>query len=169
MPEIGRYNQYYALKDDPEPNNNIVYRAKCDGREFKEWERTYITTADIEGSEPLPSPPFPSPRAMPIAGKFQFADLKVEYGTEATLWTGHPDEIYGKNFKLDGTGFYIYSGQNQMFIDEDEIMATYNKETIFQITEELTKLKNLIAGQATIAGLTIKPQVVNGRNLIIIY
>lgn len=153
--------------DDPDPYANIVYRAKWDG-EFVEWVPTGLPSVVIQQMD-LPSPPFPTNKAMPIAGHFQFADLKLEYGEEATLWSGHPDEIYGKNLKLDDTGFFIYSGQNQMFIDEDEIIATYNKEVIFQITEELTKLKNLIADRAVIAGLSIKPQKINGRKLVIIY
>lgn len=85
-------------------------------------------------------------------GYFEFADLKVEWNSTATRWNRYQGEIYSKNFKLDENGFEISSGKNVMFIDEDEITASYNNINIFGINEDLCFTRRFKAEQEIALG-----------------
>lgn len=141
---------------------------------FVEWEDTGFTTQYIY-DHPYQSPPYPTPYGVPFTGSFEFADLKVEYNNIASGWSPYPGEIYGKNFKVDERGLTIAAGKNTMFIDEDEIRATYddgseNGLEIFKITENLTKFNVLEVEKSMIIGtFTHETKVINGKTHYLFY
>lgn len=128
--------------------NNKCFRAKYNEEEFAEWEDTGLTATWVsQNIMPVINTPF-----VPPKGYFEFADLKVEWNSTATRWNRYQGEIYSKNFKLDENGFEISSGKNVMFIDEDEITASYNNINIFGINEDLCFTRRFKAEQEMALG-----------------
>lgn len=145
-----------------------VKRAKYNDTEFVEWEELYFPTQIIIDN-PQPTPPYPSQYAMLLSGNYIIADLKLEYGRSSSMWTNHPEEMYGKNFKFDTNGFTIKSAQNQMFIDEDEINATYNGVSVFSIFKNEASFERVKTNTANIAQIEIVNQTINGDSVTIEY
>lgn len=156
---IAFYGGFALLASDSEPTpqkglywldttNNKCFRAKYNEEEFAEWEDTGLTATWVsQNIMPVINTPF-----VPPKGYFEFADLKVEWNSTATRWNRYQGEIYSKNFKLDENGFEISSGKNVMFIDEDEITASYNNINIFGINEDLCFTRRFKAEQEMALG-----------------
>ena len=73
-----------------------------------------------------------------LIGNIIVGDVKIEYGKIATEWSGNINEVYGKNYKLDDTGFEVRSGNYKMYIDEDEITGYYQNQRVFQLNKYVT-------------------------------
>ena len=145
------------------PTTNVVKRAKYDGTYFIEWVDTNTTL------ESLPCPPFPTNVQVPMKGYFEIADLKIEYNNTKTRWAQYEGENYSKNYKWDERGMYIESGQNIMYIDEDEILATYKSNAIFFIKEDLSYLKYLQTEKIQIGNYFLEEKNINNKNILCLY
>lgn len=147
---------------------NLVKRAKYTDTTFVEWETLDIPSSLLPTGSSLGVPMFDY--IVPIKGFFEIADLKLEYNTMCTQWTQFPGEVYGKNYKMDEKGFWIQSNQNTMFIDEDEILATYKGINIFQINKDLAYFYKIQATESIEVGnYFLKTQQINSKNMLLLY
>ena len=147
---------------------NLVKRAKYNNTDFVEWETLDIPSSMLPSGASLGVPMFDY--IVPIKGFFEIADLKLEYNTMCTQWTQFPGEVYGKNYKMDEKGFWIQSNQNTMFIDEDEILATYKGINIFQINKDLACFYKIQATESIEVGnYFLKTQQINSKNMLLLY
>lgn len=146
----------------------LVKRAKYNDTGFVEWETLPISSTQLPTGASLGVPMFDY--IVPISGFFEIADLKLEYNSVGTLWTQFPGEVYGKNYKMDEKGFSINSGANTMFIDEDEIMATYKNINIFQINKDLAYFNKVKVNESLEIGMFIlKEQIIKNEKMILFY
>ena len=147
---------------------NLVKRAKYTDTTFVEWETLDIPSSLLPTGSSLGVPMFDY--IVPIKGFFEIADLKLEYNTMCTQWTQFPGEVYGKNYKMDEKGFWIQANQNTMFIDEDEILATYKGINIFQINKDLAYFYKIQATESIEVGnYFLKTQQINSKNMLLLY
>lgn len=147
---------------------NLVKRAKYNNTDFVEWETLDIPSSMLPSGASLGVPMFDY--IVPIKGFFEIADLKLEYNTMCTQWTQFPGEVYGKNYKMDEKGFWIQANQNTMFIDEDEILATYKGINIFQINKDLAYFYKIQATESIeIGNYFLKTQQINSKNMLLFY
>ena len=147
---------------------NLVKRAKYNNTDFVEWETLDIPSSMLPSGASLGVPMFDY--IVPIKGFFEIADLKLEYNTMCTQWTQFPGEVYGKNYKMDEKGFWIQSNQNTMFIDEDEILATYKGINIFQINKDLAYFYKIQTTESIEVGnYFLKTQQINSKNMLLLY
>lgn len=147
---------------------NLVKRAKYDGTTFVEWETLDIPSSLLPTGASLGVELFDY--IVPIKGFVEIADLKLEYNTMCTQWTQFPGEVYGKNYKMDEKGFWIQANQNTMFIDEDEILATYKGINIFQINKDLAYFYKIQATESIeIGNYFLKTQQINSKNMLLLY
>lgn len=147
---------------------NLVKRAKYDGTTFVEWKTLDIPSSLLPTGASLGVELFDY--IVPIKGFVEIADLKLEYNTMCTQWTQFPGEVYGKNYKMDEKGFWIQSNQNTMFIDEDEILATYKGINIFQINKDLAYFYKIQATESIeIGNYFLKTQQINSKNMLLLY
>ena len=147
---------------------NLVKRAKYTDTTFVEWETLDIPSSLLPTGSSLGVPMFDY--IVPIKGFFEIADLKLEYNAICTKWTQFPGEVYGKNYKMDEKGFWIQSNQNTMFIDEDEILATYKGINIFQINKDLAYFYKIQATESIeIGNYFLKTQQINSKNMLLLY
>lgn len=179
-PIITMYPSFYLEPSDTAPvparnkywlkTNDNAYRSKYDkDGNFIEWEDTGITTQHVL-TNPYPVPPFPTEYGVPLMGYYEFADLKTEFNDTATAWCPHSSEIYGKNFKVDEKGLEISAGQNTMFIDEDEIVAKFNDQPIFQISGDMTWFKKMVLiEKMKIGNFVQETRLINGTEYFLLY
>lgn len=147
---------------------NLVKRAKYNDTTFVEWETLDIPSSLLPTSASLGVELFDY--IVPIKGFVEIADLKLEYNTMCTQWTQFPGEVYGKNYKMDEKGFWIQANQNTMFIDEDEILATYKGINIFQINKDLAYFYKIQATESIeIGNYFLKTQQINSKNMLLLY
>lgn len=147
---------------------NLVKRAKYDGTTFVEWETLDIPSSLLPTGASLGVELFDY--IVPIKGFVEIADLKLEYNTMCTQWTQFPGEVYGKKYKMDEKGFWIQANQNTMFIDEDEILATYKGINIFQINKDLAYFYKIQATESIeIGNYFLKTQQINSKNMLLLY
>ena len=147
---------------------NLVKRAKYNNTDFVEWETLDIPSSMLPSGASLGVPMFDY--IVPIKGFFEIADLKLEYNAICTKWTQFPGEVYGKNYKMDEKGFWIQANQNTMFIDEDEILATYKGINIFQINKDLAYFYKIQATESIeIGNYFLKTQQINSKNMLLLY
>lgn len=135
---------------------------------FEEWEIIPIPSSMLPTGEIIALPQIPY--IVPLQGFFEVLDLKLEYNVIATNWTQYPGEVYTKNYKMDERGFSIESRQNIMFIDEDEILATYKGLNIFQINKDLAYFKKIEVDESiNIGDFTLKQQTINSKKFLLLY
>lgn len=135
---------------------------------FEEWETIPIPSSMLPTGDIIALPQIPY--IVPLQGFFEVLDLKLEYNVVATNWTQYPGEVYTKNYKMDERGFSIESGQNIMFIDEDEILATYKGLNIFQINKDLAYFKKIEVDESiNIGDFTLKQQTINSKKFLLLY
>lgn len=147
---------------------NLVKRAKYNDTTFVEWETLDIPSSLLPTGASLGVELFDY--IVPIKGFIEIADLKLEYNTMCTQWTQFPGEVYGKNYKMDEKGFWIQANQNTMFIDEDEILATYKGINIFQINKDLAYFYKIQATESIeIGNYFLKTQQINSKNMLLLY
>lgn len=147
---------------------NLVKRAKYNDTTFVEWETLDIPSSLLPTGASLGVELFDY--IVPIKGFVEIADLKLEYNTMCTQWTQFPEEVYGKNYKMDEKGFWIQANQNTMFIDEDEILATYKGINIFQINKDLAYFYKIQATESIeIGNYFLKTQQINSKNMLLLY
>lgn len=147
---------------------NLVKRAKYNDTTFVEWETLDIPSSLLPTGASLSVELFDY--IVPIKGFVEIADLKLEYNTMCTQWTQFPGEVYGKNYKMDEKGFWIQANQNTMFIDEDEILATYKGINIFQINKDLAYFYKIQATESIeIGNYFLKTQQINSKNMLLLY
>lgn len=147
---------------------NLVKRAKYNDTTFVEWETLDIPSSLLPTGASLGVELFDY--IVPIKGFVEIADLKLEYNTMCTQWTQFPGEVYGKNYKMDEKGFWIQANQNTMFIDEDEILATYKGINIFQINKDLAYFYKIQATESIEVGnYFLKTQQINSKNMLLLY
>lgn len=147
---------------------NLVKRAKYNDTTFVEWETLDIPSSLLLTGASLGVELFDY--IVPIKGFVEIADLKLEYNTMCTQWTQFPGEVYGKNYKMDEKGFWIQANQNTMFIDEDEILATYKGINIFQINKDLAYFYKIQATESIeIGNYFLKTQQINSKNMLLLY
>lgn len=147
---------------------NLVKRAKYNDTTFVEWETLDIPSSLLPTGASLGVELFDY--IVPIKGFVEIADLKLEYNTMCTQWTQFPGEVYGKNYKMDEKGFWIQANQNTMFIDEDEILATYKGINIFQINKDLAYFYKIQATESIeIGNYFLKTQQINSKNMLLLY
>lgn len=147
---------------------NLVKRAKYNDTTFVEWETLDIPSSLLPTGASLGVELFDY--IVPIKGFVEIADLKLEYNTMCTQWTQFPGEVYGKNYKMDEKGFWIQANQNTMFIDEDEILATYKGINIFQINKDLAYFYKIQATDSIEVGnYFLKTQQINSKNMLLLY
>jgi len=147
---------------------NLVKRAKYNNTNFVEWETLDIPSSMLPSGASLGVPMFDY--IVPIKGFFEIADLKLEYNAICTKWTQFPGEVYSKNYKMDEKGFWIQSQQNTMYIDEDEILATYKGINIFQINKDLAYFYKVKAKESVqIGDYFLKEQQINNKNMLLFY
>lgn len=147
---------------------NLVKRAKYNNTTFVEWETLDIPSSLLPTGASLGVELFDY--IVPIKGFVEIADLKLEYNTICTQWTQFPGEVYGKNYKMDEKGFWIQANQNTMFIDEDEILATYKGINIFQINKDLAYFYKIQATKSIeIGNYFLKTQQINSKNMLLLY
>lgn len=156
---------YYWLD---QAEGGYAWRTKYNGDEFVGWKKTDVTTAYVL-TNTVPSPPFPTIYQVRPTGYFEIADLKAEWNNVCTQWSRFDGEVYGKNYKMDEKGFRISSNKNEMFIDEDEIIATYGDEKIFKISEDETYLKKIKTKEINIGDYVLKTQNIKNTEHLIIY
>lgn len=168
---------WYDLHTDSS-EQDTVKRAKYLNNQFMEWETldNSILTYYDETLQKYTLPPKSAigvlaPGYMiPLAGFYEVSDFKLEYNNIATLWTQYPGEVYAKNYKMDEDGFSIESGNNKMFIDEDEILATYKGLNIFQINKDLAYFNKVKINESLEIGIFIfKQQLINNENMLLLY
>ena len=147
---------------------NLVKRAKYNDTTFVEWETLDIPSSLLPTGASLGVELFDY--IIPIKGFVEIADLKLEYNTMCTQWTQFPGEVYGKNYKMDEKGFWIQANQNTMFIDEDEILATYKGINIFQINKDLAYFYKIQATESIeIGNYFLKTQQIDSKNMLLLY
>ncbi len=147
---------------------NLVKRAKYNDTTFVEWETLDIPSSLLPTGASLGVELFDY--IVPIKGFVEIADLKLEYNAMCTQWTQFPGEVYGKNYKMDEKGFWIQANQNTMFIDEDEILATYKGINIFQINKDLAYFYKIQATESIeIGNYFLKTQQINSKNMLLLY
>lgn len=147
---------------------NLVKRAKYNDTTFVAWETLDIPSSLLPTGASLGVELFDY--IVPIKGFVEIADLKLEYNTMCTQWTQFPGEVYGKNYKMDEKGFWIQANQNTMFIDEDEILATYKGINIFQINKDLAYFYKIQATESIEVGnYFLKTQQINSKNMLLLY
>lgn len=147
---------------------NLVKRAKYNDTTFVEWETLDIPSSLLPTGASLGVELFDY--IVPIKGFVEIADLKLEYNTMCTQWTQFPGEVYGKNYKMDEKGFWIQANQNTMFIDEDEILATYKGINIFQINKDLAYFYKIQATESIEVGnYFLKTQQIDSKNMLLLY
>lgn len=147
---------------------NLVKRAKYNNTTFVGWETLDIPSSLLPTGASLGVELFDY--IVPIKGFVEIADLKLEYNTMCTQWTQFPGEVYGKNYKMDEKGFWIQANQNTMFIDEDEILATYKGINIFQINKDLAYFYKIQATESIEVGnYFLKTQQINSKNMLLLY
>lgn len=147
---------------------NLVKRAKYNDTTFVEWETLDIPSSLLLTGASLGVELFDY--IVPIKGFVEIADLKLEYNTICTQWTQFPGEVYGKNYKMDEKGFWIQANQNTMFIDENEILATYKGINIFQINKDLAYFYKIQATESIeIGNYFLKTQQINSKNMLLLY
>ena len=147
---------------------NLVKRAKYNDTTFVDWETLDIPSSLLPTGASLGVELFDY--IVPIKGFIEIADLKLEYNTMCTQWTQFPGEVYGKNYKMDEKGFWIQANQNTMFIDEDEILATYKGINIFQINKDLAYFYKIQATESIeIGNYFLKTQQINSKNMLLLY
>lgn len=147
---------------------NLVKRAKYNDTTFVEWETLDIPSSLLPTGASLGVELFDY--IVPIKGFVEIADLKLEYNTMCTQWTQFFGEVYGKNYKMDEKGFWIQANQNTMFIDEDEILATYKGINIFQINKDLAYFYKIQATESIEVGnYFLKTQQINSKNMLLLY
>ncbi len=148
--------------------SGLVKRAKYNNTGFVEWETLDILSSQLPTGATIGVDNFEY--IVPIKGFFEVADLKLEYNRMSTQWSQFPGEVYGKNYKMDEKGFWIQSNQNVMFIDEDEILATYKGTNIFQINKDLAyfyKIQTLESMQ--IGQYLFAQQKINNEDMLLLY
>ena len=157
---------------------DTVKRAKYLNNQFMGWEtlsNTILTYYDPTLKKytlpPKSSLGVAAPGYMiPLSGFYEIADFKLEYNTIATLWTQYPGEVYAKNYKMDEDGFSIESGDNKMFIDEDEILASYKGLNIFQINKDYAYFNKVQVNESIEIGVFIlKEQIIKDENMLLLY
>lgn len=149
-------------------NTDIVKRAKYNGTEFVEWETTPISSSLLPTGASMGVQQVDY--IVPIMGFYEVADVKLEYNTIATKWTSYQGEIYSKNFKADERGFSIQSGENEMLIDENEILATWRGANIFFINQDMAFFKRLeVEEEVKIAEYTLARKVINSKAHLVLY
>lgn len=111
---------------------------------------------------------FPIIYNIPPIGSFDISDIKVEYSSIPTRWTQHPSEVYGKKFYMDESGFNITTGQNNMNIDEDSILATYGDTTVFGISGDKTILNIAKLNEIQIDQFVLNTQTINSTKYLIL-
>lgn len=140
-----------------------AWRTKYDGDTFVEWAQTDISTQYVIEHQVDPSV-FPSPLQVRPTGHFEISDLKLQWNSIATSWNRYSGEIYGKSYKMDERGFSIISGVNEMFIDEDEIVATNRIEVVFRIKGDETYLPYILTKRINFGeNYTIQETNINGE------
>ena len=169
--------QVYTGDTEPTPyrglcwNNqttNLVKRAKYANNQFIEWETLAIPSNALPTGSTIGVPLFDY--LVPLSGYYEVADVKLEYNTIASAWSKYPGEVYGKNYKMDEKGFSIESGQNQMFIDEDEIVARYKSIDIFQINKDMARFNKIYSNESLqIKSFIFKEQVINNLEYLLFY
>ena len=169
--------QVYTGDTEPTPyrglcwNNqttNLVKRAKYANNQFIEWETLAIPSNALPTGSTIGVPLFDY--LVPLSGYYEVADVKLEYNTIASAWSKYPGEVYGKNYKMDEKGFSIESGQNQMFIDEDEIVARYKAIDIFQINKDMARFNKIYSNESLqIKSFIFKEQVINNLEYLLFY
>ncbi len=179
FPTFTFYPAFNVYTGDTEPtpvkglywNNqttDLVKRAKYNDTEFVEWETLPIPSSLLPTGALIGLPQLPY--IVPLQGFYQVADIKLEYNRVATNWTQYPGETYGKRFKMDENGFSIESGQNIMYIDEDEILATYKEMMVFQIDKDKGHFKKAeIEDGITIGGYSFEHQIINNTDTLLLY
>ena len=149
-------------------DTDIVKRAKYNGTEFVEWETTPISSSLLPTGASMGVQQVTY--IVPIMGFFEVSDIKLEYNTIATKWTSYQGEIYSKNFKADERGFSIQSGENEMLIDENEILATWRGANIFFINQDMAFFKRLeVEEEVKIAEYTLARKVINSKIHLVLY
>lgn len=123
--------------------SGYAWRTKYDGDTFVEWVQTDISTLYVINHQVDPTV-FPSSLQVRPTGHFEVADLKLQWNSIATAWNRYNGEVYGKSYKMDEKGFSIISGLNEMFIDEDEIVATNKVNVVFRIKGDETYLPYIL-------------------------
>ena len=111
-----------------------------------------------------------STNSSAITGQIDISDIKLEYDSVSTIWTQNVGETYSKQYKMDEKGFTIESGQNQMFIDEDEIVAKYKTIDIFQINKDMARFNKIYSNESLqIKSFIFKEQVINNLEYLLFY
>ena len=147
---------------------DLVKRAKYNDTGFVEWETLPISSSLLPSGAELGLPQIPY--IVPLQGFYEVADIKLQYNTVATPWTQYPGEVYGKNYKMDEDGFSVQSGQNVMYIDEDEILAQYKGLNIFGINgDKFFGKKMELEESIKIGDYFLKQQLINGKNMLLLY
>lgn len=147
---------------------DLVKRAKYNDTGFVEWETLPISSSVLPTGTVIGLPQLPY--IVPVSGYYEVADIRLEYNSIATSWTQYPGEVYGKRYKMDESGFSIESGQNVMYIDEDEILATYKDTMIFQIDRDKGHFKKAEIEQGmTIGDYYFEQQPINDINMLLLY
>lgn len=179
FPTFTFYPAFNVYTGDTEPtpqkglywNNqttDLVKRAKYNDTGFVEWETLPISSSVLPTGAIIGLPQLSY--IVPLMGYYEVADIKLEYNTIATSWTQYPGEVYGKRYKMDENGFSIESGQNVMYVDEDEILATYKDVNIFQINKDKGYFKKVeVANGISIGNYFFEQQLVNGKNMLLLY
>ena len=95
-------------------------------------------------------------------------DIKVEYGA-STDWAPRQDENYSITHRMDANGYTIMKGDNQLFLDEDELTGYFRDNKMFYINknEVYSQISRCI--EQNINGLITKRTVVNNRRIYIRY
>lgn len=179
FPTFTFYPGFFVYTGDTEPtpqkglywNNqttDLVKRAKYNDTGFVEWETIPISSSLLPSGSEIGLPQIPY--IVPLQGFYEVADIKLQYNTIATPWTQYPGEVYGKNYKMDEDGFSVQSGQNVMYIDEDEILAQYKGLNIFGINGDKFFGKKIeLEESVKIGEYFLKQQLINGKNMLLLY
>lgn len=147
---------------------DLVKRAKYDDTGFVEWETLPISSSVLPPGSVIGLPQLSY--IVPLSGYYEAADIKLEYNSIATSWTQYPGEVYGKRYKMDENGFSIESGQNVMYVDEDEILATYKEGNVFSINKDKAYFKKVeVADGIQIGDYSFEQQPVNDINMLLLY
>lgn len=95
-------------------------------------------------------------------------DIKVEYGV-ATDWSPRQDENYSITHRMDANGYTIMKGDNQLFLDEDEMTGYFRDNKMFYINknEVYSQISKCI--EQNINGLITKRTIVNNKKIYIRY
>lgn len=70
---------------------------------------------------------------------------------------------------MDERGFSIIVGQNVMFIDEDEITATYNDTIIFNLAKNLSTIKNITTEKINFPTFVFEERLIGITKHLLIY